>query len=184
MPDRYIEQVLNGDKEAFRFIIREYKDDAYNLAISIVKEEYAAKEVVQKSFINAYEGLPEFRKEAAFKTWFHRIVVNESYQLLRSRKPDRNHPFNEEQHIDVSKNSVHQAIDEQHKRHCIRTVLKAMKPDESLALRLFYLYEYSIKEVCEITGWSNSNTKVILHRARSSMREKLSKNFNLKPEDV
>lgn len=184
MPDRYIERVLNGDKEAFRFIIRECKDNAYNLAISIVKEEYAAKEVIQRSFIKAYEGLAKFKRESEFKTWFHRIVVNESYQLLRSRKPDRNHPFNENQYIYAVKNSVYQTIDEQHKKHCIQTVLNMMKSDESLALKLFYLYEHNIKEVCEITGWSDSNTKVILHRARKSMREKLSKNFNLKPEEV
>lgn len=61
MPDRYVERVLNGDKEAFRFIIRECKDDAYNLAISILKEEYAAKEAVQRAFIKAYEGLDKFR---------------------------------------------------------------------------------------------------------------------------
>lgn len=184
MPDHYIKQILNGDKEAFRFIIRECKDDAYNLAISIVKEEYAAKEVVQRSFIKAYEGLAEFKRKAAFKTWFHRIVVNESYQLLRSRKPDRNHLFNEDQHINAANNSVYQTIDEQHKKHCIQTVLNKMKPDESLALKLFYLYEYNIKEVCDITDWSNSNAKVILHRARKSMREKLSKNFNLKSNEV
>lgn len=184
MPDRYVEQVLNGDKEAFRFIIRECKDDSYNLAISIVKEEYAAKEVVQKSFIKAYEGLADFKREAAFTTWFHRIVVNESYQLLRSRKPDRNRPLEESQHTVRAKNSVDQTIDEQHKRYCIQAVLKQMKPDESLALNLFYLNEYKIKEICEITGWSNSNAKVILHRARKSMREKLTENFNLKPEEV
>lgn len=184
MPDRYIEQVLNGDKEVFRFIIRECKDDAYNLAISIVKEEYAAKEVVQKSFIKAYEGLADFKREAAFTTWFHRIVVNESYQLLRSRRPERDQLFEEERHIVSQKNSIDQNMDTQHKKYCIQAVLKQMKSDESLALNLFYLNEYKIKEICEITGWSHSNTKVILHRARKSMRERLSKKYNLKPEEV
>src|SRR6056297_3214200 len=104
MPDCYVKQVLNGDKEAFRFIIRECKDDAYNLAISILKEEYAAKEAVQRAFIKAYEGLSKFRGDAAFNTWFYRIVVNESYQMVRNRKPKRNHLLNERE-IDKSENN-------------------------------------------------------------------------------
>lgn len=44
-----------------------------------------------------------------------------------------------------------------------------LPPNESLALRLFYLEEENIKEVAEITGWSISKVKVTLHRARNNM---------------
>ena len=184
MPDCYVKQVLNGDKEAFRFIIRECKDDAYNLAISILKEEYAAKEAVQRAFIKAYEGLSKFRGDAAFNTWFYRIVVNESYQMVRNRKPDRNHLFNERE-IDKSENNeVEKKIDEDHKEFFVRKALAQLSSNESLSLKLFYLHDYSIQEICDITGWSDSNTKVTLHRARKSMKAQLQQIDDFKQEEL
>lgn len=184
MPDRYIEQVLNGDKDAYRFIIRACKDDAYNLAISILKEEYAAKEAVQRAFLKAWEGLGAFRREAGFRTWFYRIVVNESFQLARTQNPNHRVSLDEAELTVPAGNAIYQKMDDEHKKHYIREVLSRMKPGESLALNLFYLHDYSIREVCDVTGWSASNTKVTLHRARNSMRVLLEKSFNLKPEDL
>jgi len=57
--------------------------------------------------------------------------------------------------------------------------LKILAPKESLALRLFYLEENSIEEIAEITGWTNSNIKVILHRARINLRQLLKNYFNI-----
>jgi DNA-directed RNA polymerase specialized sigma24 family protein len=54
-----------------------------------------------------------------------------------------------------------------------------LAPKESLALRLFYLEENGIEEIAEITGWTNSNIKVILHRARINLRQLLKNYFNI-----
>jgi len=59
-----------------------------------------------------------------------------------------------------------------------------MSPNESLVLRLFYLNENSISEICEMTGWEKSKVKVTLHRARKSMEEKLNKLLNKEVESL
>ncbi len=66
-------------------------------------------------------------------------------------------------------------LDKDEQIHNINEALKMLSDRESVVLRLFYLEEESIKDVCEITGWSESNTKVILHRARKSMLSALNK---------
>jgi RNA polymerase sigma-70 factor (ECF subfamily) len=53
-----------------------------------------------------------------------------------------------------------------------------MPSNESLALRLFYLEELSVQELCEITGWTLANSKVILHRARKRMAYELNKELD------
>jgi DNA-directed RNA polymerase specialized sigma24 family protein len=47
--------------------------------------------------------------------------------------------------------------------------MNGLRPNERLAVNLFYFEEYNISEIVEITGWSKSNTKVILHRARKNL---------------
>lgn len=79
MTDVYIQKVLDGDTDAFRFIIKEHKDNAYSLAISILKNEFEAKEIVQTAFIKAYTKLDTFKGTSSFATWFYRIIINEAF---------------------------------------------------------------------------------------------------------
>lgn len=67
------------------------------------------------------------------------------------------------------------SLQEEEQVYYINEVLKKLSPDESLVLRLFYLQEENIKEVCEITGWSESKVKVTLFRARKNMHSILMK---------
>ena len=79
---------------------------------------------------------------------------------------------------DVSKEDIPQSLvamkDEQQK-YFIDLALQKIPSKEALALNLFYLQEYSVEEVSDLTGWSVSNVKVILHRARKRMHCELSK---------
>ncbi|PWN07867.1 RNA polymerase sigma factor [Rhodohalobacter mucosus] len=184
MPDRYISQVLEGDKNAFRHIIRECQDGAFNLALSVLKDEHAAKDAVQRSFLKAYENLKSFKKESLFKTWFHRIVVNEAYQMMRKRGPEDRFKPDGLTNLTSDVNRTSKKINHDHKMFYINETLDRMKPDESLSLKLFYLDEYSINEMVEVTGWSTSKVKVTLHRARKSMKELMEGMFNLNPEEL
>ena len=79
MDDLYIRKVLQGDTDAFRWIIKNHKDMAYSLAMSVVKDEYIAREVLQISFVQAYTKLNTFLGKSKFSTWFFRIVIHESF---------------------------------------------------------------------------------------------------------
>ena len=106
---------------------------------------------------------------AKFKTCFYRIVVNEAFQRLRKMKREKVSFVPAEEVIGLEQTSLFELPEEQQK-HVIGEVLNRLPPKESLVLTLFYLEEYSLAEICNITGWSLSNTKVILHRARLNMR--------------
>ena len=170
MDDEVITQVLSGNTEAFRYFVKTYKDMAFNLAVSILKDESIAEEIVQDSFMKAFRGLKSFNRTAKFKTWFYRIVVNESYQKLRKAKKDIAVVDIDSVHVishdrdseEPSQNSIN-----------IEHAISLLPANEGLALTLFYLEDNSLKEMGEITGWTLSNTKVILHRARKSLRNKI-----------
>lgn len=169
LPDElHIRKVLDGDESAFRYFITEYKDMAFTVAISIVKEENIAQEVVQDAFFKAFKALRSFKNEALFSTWFYRIVVNEG--LLRLKKMKREIiTFSAEYDPDVRDEDVFLDLEGSEQSHLINEALKKLSPNESLVLRLFYLQEENIKSVCDITGMTASNVKVTLHRARRNM---------------
>ena len=165
----YIKKVLNGDTEAIRYFVTTYKDMAFSVAVSVVKNEFTAADVVQESFVKAFENLKSFKGNSKFGTWFFRIVINESFKTAQKNKVQ----FTEKEFeiVDYTKDKLIEAD----RKFFVNEVCNIMSPNESLVLRLFYLNENSIKEICEMTGWDKSKVKVTLHRARKSMEKRLNK---------
>ena len=173
MDDHYIKKVLDGQTEEFRYFIKQYKDLAFSVAFSVVKNEFTAAEVVQESFVKAFENLKSFKGESKFSTWLCRIVINESFKTARKEK----RTVSETGFVtglDYQENPViFDELKESEQKYYINECLNRLPANECLVLRLFYLAENSIKEICEMTGWSESNVKVHLHRGRKNMQELL-----------
>lgn len=179
MDDSCIQKILNGDTEAFRQLITKYKDMAYSIAMSVVKNEFYSEEVLQISFVKAFEKLGTFKGDSKFSTWFYRIVVNESFKQLEKRKSEFisfvEEPPDISNEID---NSILKLI-KTDQEYYTNKALEKISAQESLVLRLFYLDENSIDEISNITGWTTVNIKVILHRARINLRVILTQTFKL-----
>lgn len=139
---------------------------AFNLAVSIVKDDHYAEEVVQDAFMKAFNGLKSFNRKAQFKSWFYRIIVNEAFQTLKKLK--RRITTTDITRMEPS--AIERPSTNMDK---VAWAMKKLPTKESLILNLYYLEEYSLKEIRHITGWSTSNTKVILHRARNHLRAQL-----------
>jgi RNA polymerase sigma factor (sigma-70 family) len=184
MDEFYIQKVLAGDSEAFRFIIRDYKDIGYSLAISVVKDEFVAQEVLQTSFVIAFSKLSTFKGKSKFRTWLYRIVINESFKALKKHKKEIVVYGEPSVNLPSENEDIASKIEDDHQKYYITETLKILSPNESLILRLFYLEENSVEDITEITGWTTTNIKVILHRARTNMREILKTRFNIDKQSL
>lgn len=181
-----LKKVLEGDDEAFRLIVRKHKDDAFTLAMSVVKNEAVAQDVVQVAFIKAYNRLDTFRGESKFSTWFYRIVINEAYnrQKKQKKKAQPLESVSQDSIPTEELNEIFSKIEKDNQRYFINEALMKLPANYSLALHLFYLEEFNLQEISEITGWTNVNTRVLLHRARKEMKSVLTKLLKLKKEDL
>lgn len=177
MDSLYIDKVLSGDSHAFGYFISNYKDMAFSVSLSIVKNELLAEEATQEAFIQAYLSLKNFNANSKFSTWFYKIVIRCSYKLI-SKNNMMQVEFDVNHHdAEIDENALQTLLIEEQKQ-MINEVLMKMPSNESLALRLFYLEELSVQELCEITGWTIANSKVILHRARKRMAYELNKELD------
>ena len=168
MDEFYIGKILSGDVHSFRYFIKEYKDMAFSVAMSVVKDEFIAEEVVQTAFLKAFKALASFKRNSKFSTWFYKIVLNEGYSKMKKVKKDVI-LFVDNYDAKIIDESFILALEADEQSTLINQALAQLSPNESVALRLFYLQEESIKDVCAITGWSEANTRVILYRARKNM---------------
>jgi len=167
MDSVYIRKVLEGDSNAFRYFIEKYRDMAYSLALSIVKHAPTAEEVTQDAFIKAYKALPKFEQRSKFSTWLYKILTNEALKKVKKKSIDYSYDVNEINDIEYS--NINDSINEltvRDQKYYINLVLERMLPNDSLILKLYYLNENDIREIMEITGFSETNIKTILHRSR------------------
>ncbi len=179
MDEICIQRILEGDSEEFRQLITKYKDMAYSIAMSVIKDEFHAEEIIQDSFIIAYEKLSTFKGDSKFSTWFYRIVINESFKLAKKHKTEFVDFVETMPEISEEINNALLNLKLDDQKYFINEALKKISSKESLVLRLFYLDEISIEEISGITGWSSSNIKVILHRARTNLKFILTKIYKL-----
>lgn len=179
MDEICIQNILTGDSNAYRYLISKYKDMAYSIAMSIIKNEFYAEEIIQTSFLKAFDKLYTFNKKSKFSTWLYRIVINESFKHIKKHKTELIDYVDTLQEISSESIIPILKLEQDDQKYFINEALKKISPKESLVLRLFYLDQNSIEEISEITGWTNSDLKVTLHRARISLRQILTQIYKL-----
>ena len=80
-----INAVLDGDVNAYEYLVKAYEKNVYNLALRMVGNSEDAYDMSQEAFIKAYNSLHSFRGDSKFSVWLYRIVTNVSVDFLRSR---------------------------------------------------------------------------------------------------
>jgi RNA polymerase sigma-70 factor (ECF subfamily) len=167
----YIKRILKGELSQYTYFINRYKDMAYAIAFRIINNKEDAEEVVQDSFLKAYQGLKHFRGDSKFSTWFYKIVVNTSLSKAK-RKISFSVDLNPGEAGEVSADNIETAyrkLAQAEQKKIIHTALAALEMEDSLLLTLYYLNQNSIEEIFEITGIPPENIKMKLHRARKKM---------------
>jgi RNA polymerase sigma-70 factor (ECF subfamily) len=166
-----VKKAISGDTEALSLLIEKYKNNAYNLAISIVKDKESAKDITQDSFLKVLENIDRFKSESKFSTWLYRIVYNESLQHIYKNKKFsmtdiESAKFENNSDVLSTPEDKYQDLD-------LYQAIENLDDNERNIILLFYLAEKSIKEINTVTGLNIPNIKVILYRARKKLFESL-----------
>ena len=182
-----------GDASAFTELVQRYERKIYRLAKNITQNDEDAEDVLQDAFLKAYEHLSGFQGQSKFYTWIVRIAVNEALMKLRKRRGDRFVSLDEP--IDTGEEEVKREIavwegnpEEQYSQEELHRILneavEGLKPDFRTVFTLRDIEELSTEETAEALGISVPAVKSRLLRARLALREKLTRQFKRKGEDV
>ena len=170
-----IDSVLKGNENDYSLLIDQYKDRAFSLLMGIVKNREDAEEALQDSFIKAFTALGSFRKDSKFSTWFYRIVYNTGISVISSKKRKIEMEMGAIDDMPFLKDDDEiYSITDGAKEYLLEMVDK-LPVRNSLVLILFYLDNFSLKDISEVLNLSIVNTKVLLHRSRNLLRELLLK---------
>ncbi len=167
----YINQVLDGDTNAFAELVTRYQSLVYTVAYRMIKNKEQAEEVAQDSFIKAYKSLNAYRGDAKFSTWLYTITYRKSLDAIKSQKRRVTSEFVEdisEGEIGVVGDALSYIQDKERKEIIANSILK-LPEDEAAIVTLYYFEEKSVKEIVEIIGLTADNVKIKLYRSRKKL---------------
>jgi RNA polymerase sigma-70 factor (ECF subfamily) len=180
-----LDRAQEGDVEAFESLVERHKDRLYGLALRMTRSEADAAEIVQDTFLAAYQNLTRFRGEAAFGSWVHRIAANNALMRLRHQRvveaateellaPEftERGSLAEVPEVDWSRRADEKVLDEELGR-AIRQGTDALPEGYREVFLLKDVEGMSYEEIAEMMGISVPAVKSRLHRARLALREKI-----------
>jgi RNA polymerase sigma-70 factor (ECF subfamily) len=182
-----------GDQAAFTTLVDHYHRKIYRIGKNITQNNEDAEDVLQETFLKAYEHLAGFQGNSKFYTWIVRIAVNEALMKLRKRKGDRFVSLDEpietgeeevKREVAVWDDNPEQRYSREEMQHILEEAVDDLKPDFRTVFALRDIEELSTEETAEALGISVPAVKSRLLRARLALREKLTRQFKRKGEDV
>ncbi len=178
-----IQKVLKGDTSAFGHFVDTYQDMAITIAYRVCGNKQDAEDIVQNAFVKAFHNLHTFRADSKFSTWFYRVVYNTA--ITETRGSVRNTEFVDYKVIETDSYSdldTMTQVEENERKDLVNQALDKMPGDEGVLLTLYYLEDNSVKEIAQITGLTDVNVKVKLHRARKRFADTI--NLLMRHENV
>jgi len=171
-PDEYyIQETLNGNVNAYAFLVERYKHMVYTLTIRIVKSKEDAEEVSQDVFVKAFKKLDSFKGDSKFSTWIYKIAYYASLDVIKKNKRFINSE-NIDDFYDGDLGNVQDALESLHSKERKKVINKALlklDEDERIILTLFYFEEMPIKEISKVVNLTKDNIKVKLFRSRKKL---------------
>jgi RNA polymerase sigma-70 factor (ECF subfamily) len=188
-----VAQAREGNTGAFSELVRRYEGKIFRLAQHVTQNREDAEDVLQETFLKAYEHLDQFQGNSKFYTWIVRIAVNQALMKLRRRKTDKSVSLDEA--IDTGEDTVvreiatwdpdpEQRFSQDELRDILDSAVQSLAPPYRSVFVLRDVEDLSTEETAEALNLSVPAVKSRLLRARLQLREKLTRFFKRKGDDA
>jgi RNA polymerase sigma-70 factor (ECF subfamily) len=162
-----IEQCREGNQRAQLEIYKIYYKAMYNTSLRILNRAADAEDIMQDSFLDAFQHMHEYRGTSNFGAWLKRIVVNNSLDSLKRNSgltfvEEYDHQIPQEE---SGEEGISPKVDE------IRHAINELPSDYRVVLSLYLLEGYDHEEIAEILNISNNTSRIRYFRAKKKLLE-------------
>lgn len=198
--ERLLHALRGRDEAAFVALVERYQGQLTRLAMAYVSSRAIAEEVVQETWIGVLQGIDRFEGRSAFRTWLFRILVNQAKR--RGERESRTIPFaalsredGDDDEPEVAPDRFHAAghrwaghwamlpqdwreapeerLLSDETRAVVQRAINTLPHNQRLVITMRDVDGLAPKEICSIMSVSETNQRVLLHRARSKVRGEL-----------
>ena len=163
--DAVIDDIREGNYEAFGILVNRYENFAYTLVRGLVGDDEAAKDITQESFLRAYRSIRRFERRSSFKTWLYRIAYNTAMaHLSREKKRETGDNTAAQELIDGSYKNMD-------KRLLLDKIIAMLTPEYRAVIILHYYENLKYEEIAEAMNCPIGTVKIRLYRAKYELKK-------------
>lgn len=170
-PVKLIEACKKGDSRAQVEIYKRYYKAMYNIALRMLNDTAEAEDVMQESFLSAFQKMDTFSGSVTFGAWLKKIVINRSLDVIKSRKalislesvPELPEDTSSENYLDYRELNI----------EMVKRAIFDLPDGYRVVLSLYLVEGYDHDEISEILGITNATSRTQYHRARKQLAKKL-----------
>jgi RNA polymerase sigma-70 factor (ECF subfamily) len=167
-----LEQVRQGDHEAFSVLVHRHTDRFYQLAYRYLQQRSAAEDIVQDAFLKVWEDPGRWRPEhgTRFTTWFHRVVVNLCLDWQKRKRPqslDESAPLRDEREGQDS------AVLRAQEQQLLERAIAQLPERQRTALNLCFEENLSNQEAADLMGLNLKALQSLIMRAKTTLKQRL-----------
>jgi len=166
MTDVDLVAAVEFDLEAFGELIRRHQDFVYGAALRVVRNPVLAQDVAQDAFVRAYKALPDFRGQAAVRSWLYRIATNLALNAVQRRKE---YPAEELPETLTSSSPERETMRGAMAAH-MRAAIEELPTDLKAPLVLREYESLSYKEISDALDLPLNTVRTRILRARRALR--------------
>jgi len=171
-----LKRIAGGEKNLYALIMRKYNQRLYRIALSIINNESEVEDLMQTTYIKAYENLGNFKFHSSFSTWITRILINECLMHLKKREQFANTEggnfFPELYQKPMVQTPLMKVINAELKT-ILEFSIRKLPEKYRTVFMMRELENMSVAETMECLGITETNVKVRLNRAKVILRNKL-----------
>lgn len=165
---------INGNQRAQMEVYNRYYKAMYNIALRIVKDSMEAEDVMQESFLNAFNKLKTFKGEVAFGAWLKKIVINNSIYHYRKQQKRKETKIEDVLYkVEDNDGFVMDDGETGQKAQKVLCAMNQLKDNYRISLTLHLIEGYDYEEISSIMDISYANCRTTISRAKNSLRKKL-----------
>lgn len=166
--EELIKRAKNGDEEAFTKMVYGIRQDLYKIARCRLSCEDDIEDAIQETMIVAFKNIRKLKKVDAYKKWLIKILINKCNYIYKKNK-NRNDLVNTINPEETTvKNERYTELEELD----FYSILKDLTYDEKMIITLFYLEEYSLKEISKVLKINENTVKTKLRRGKDKIKQK------------
>ena len=174
-----VSQARQGDADAFRLLVERHSRAVFKVAYRMIGNEHDADDVVQEVFLRAYRTIHRFEDRANFGTWVHRIAINCSLDLLRSRGRHDRHYVRDTEDGEMTRTAESDdprpdrlLLSAELRKHVV-AALDGLSGNERTAFVLRHYEGMPVEEIGKTLGIQANAAKNTIFRAVRKLREAL-----------
>lgn len=177
-----VEAALKGNESAFSVLYESTQRDMYYIALKYMKNEEDAMDVLQDSYIKAWQSLATLKDPASFRAWFGRIVANTAKNALAKKRPmlfsqlegenDEGEQFALDIEDEKSEFQPERSYTQKETQELVHELIDSLSDEQRLCILMYHLDDQSIKDIAETFGISENTVKSRLLYGRKAIKAK------------